>query len=35
LHRNAIEYAIDDLKGIYPFVCMHRILMEDGHNPLI
>jgi len=33
LHRKAIGYTIDNLNGIHPFVCMHHILMEDGHNP--
>jgi len=34
-HRKVIEYTLDDLKGIYPSMCMHRILMEDDHNPSI
>ena len=34
-HRKAIGYTLDDLKGIHPFVCMHRILMEDDHKPTI
>jgi len=31
----AIEYTLDDLKGIHPSMCMHRILMEDDHKPSI
>ena len=34
-HRKAIRYTLDDLKGIHPFVCMHRILMKDDHKPTI
>ena len=34
-HRNAIGYSIDDLKGIAPSMCMHRIYMEDDHKPTI
>jgi len=33
--HKAIGYALDDLKGIHPSVCMHRIIMEDDHRPLI
>jgi len=35
LHHKATIYALDDLKGIHPSVCMHRILMEDDHKPSI
>ena len=28
-HRSAISYSINDLKGISPKLCMHRILLED------
>ena len=34
-HRKAIGYTMYDLKGIHPSLCMHRILMEDDHNPSI
>jgi len=34
-HRKAIRYTLNDLKGIHPFVCMHRILMEYDHKPTI
>ena len=33
--RKAIGYTLDDLKGIHPSLCMHRILMEDDHKPSI
>ena len=29
-HRKAIGYCINDLPGISPSLCMHRILMEDN-----
>jgi hypothetical protein len=35
VHRKVIGYTIDDIKGISPSVCMHRILMEDDHKPSI
>ena len=34
-HKNAIGWSLADLKGIHPFMCMHRILLEDGHKPLV
>ena len=34
-HKNAIGYSINDLKGISPNVCMHRILLEDHAKPYI
>jgi len=34
-HRKVIGYTLDDLKGIHPSVCMHYILMEDDHKPII
>ena len=34
-HKNAIGYSINDLKGIGPNVCMHRILLEDHAKPSI
>ena len=34
-HKNAIGYSINDLKGISPNVCMHRILLEDHAKPSI
>ena len=35
LHRKVIGYTIDDIKGINPSICMHRILLEDGYKPCI
>ena len=34
-HKNVIEWSLADLNGIYPSMCMHRILLEDGHKPSI
>ena len=35
MHRKVIGYTIDDIKGINPSFCMHRILMEVDHKPSI
>ncbi|CAM8886387.1 unnamed protein product [Rhodiola kirilowii] len=32
-HKGAIGYSIDDLKGISPSLCMHRINLEDDSVP--
>ena len=32
-HKNALGMSLTDLKGIRPSMCMHRILLEDGHKP--
>ena len=34
-NRKAIGYTLDDLNGIHPSVCMHRIIIEDDHKPTI
>nr|ACY01934.1 hypothetical protein [Beta vulgaris] len=34
-HKKAIGYNIDDLKGISPDFCMHKIHLEDDHRPSI
>jgi hypothetical protein len=34
-YKNAIGWAIEDLKGISPTVCMHKILMEEDHKPVV
>ena len=34
-HRDAIRWSLADLKGIRPSMCMHRILLEDGHKPSV
>ncbi|XP_056688625.1 uncharacterized protein [Spinacia oleracea] len=35
MHKKAIGYSIDDLKGISPDFCMHRINLEADHRPRI
>ena len=32
-HKDALGWSLADLKGIRPSMCMHRILLEDGHKP--
>ena len=34
-HKNALGWSLADLKWIRPSMCMHRILMEDGHKPSV
>ncbi|XP_073224441.1 uncharacterized protein [Cicer arietinum] len=34
-HKGAIGWSIDDLKGISLTFCMHKILMEDNHKPVV
>ena len=34
-HKNAIKWSLADIKGIRPSMCMHRILLEDGHKPSV
>ena len=29
-YKEAISWSIEDLKGISPFICMHKILLEDN-----
>ena len=29
-YKEAIAWSIEDLKGISPFICMHKILLEDN-----
>ena len=31
-HKNVIRRSLANLKGIRPSMCMHRILLKDGHN---
>ena len=37
LERNleAFAWSIEDIKGIGPSICMHKILMEENHAPSI
>ncbi|CAM8900390.1 unnamed protein product [Rhodiola kirilowii] len=32
-HRTALDYTIDDIKGISPDMCMHRIHLEGDAKP--
>ena len=34
-HKDALGWSLADLKGIRPSMCMHRILLENGHKPLM
>ena len=34
VHKKAIGWTIDDLVGVPPSYCTHRILMEEGHKPV-
>ena len=31
-HKNAIGWTIDDIKGISPSFCMHKIFIEEGEK---
>ena len=34
-HRPAIGYSLDDLKGISPDLCMHKINLEEDGKPVV
>ena len=34
-HKDALGWCLTNLKGILPSMCMHRILLEDGHKPSV
>ena len=34
-YKGLIGYSINDLKGLSPTICMHRILLEDDTKPTI
>lgn len=34
-YKIIIGWTIGDLKGINPTICMHKILMEDDHKPVV
>jgi hypothetical protein len=34
-HRKVIGYSINDLKGLSPAFCTHRIPMEDQCKPIV
>jgi hypothetical protein len=35
VHRPATGYSIDDLKGISPALCMHKINLEEDAKPVV
>ena len=34
-HKDVLGWSLADLKGIRPSMCMHCILLEDGHKPSV
>ena len=32
-YKDAIGYSIDDIKGLSPSFCIHRIFLDEGHRP--
>ena len=34
-HQEAIAWSVEDLKGINPSICMHKILMEEKAKTLV
>ena len=34
-HKDVLGWSLAYLKGIRPSMCMHRILLEDGHKPSV
>ena len=34
-HRAAIGYTLDDLKGISPTICPHKIKLEKDAKPVV
>ena len=34
-YEEAIAWSIEDLKGINPYICMHKILLEDNAKSFI
>ena len=34
-HKDATGWSLTYLKGIRPFMCMHQILLDDGHKPSV
>ena len=34
-HKEAIAWLVEDLKGINPLICMHKILMEENAKTFI
>ena len=34
-HKESIAWSIEDLKGIIPSICMHKILLEESARPTV
>ena len=34
-HKDALGLSLVDIKRIHLSICMHQILLEDGHKPLV
>ena len=34
-HKESIAWSIEDLKGISPSICMHKILIEESARPTV
>ncbi|XP_016192322.1 uncharacterized protein LOC107633197 [Arachis ipaensis] len=34
-HKDVLGWTIDDLKGISPTICMHKILLEENFKPVV
>ncbi|XP_057719688.1 uncharacterized protein LOC130934115 [Arachis stenosperma] len=34
-HKTALGWKIDDIKGISPAICMHKILLEEDSRPVV
>ncbi|WKA10697.1 hypothetical protein VitviT2T_028257 [Vitis vinifera] len=34
-HKKTIGWTIDDIKGISPSICMHKILFEESYKPTV
>ena len=34
-HKDELGWSLADLKRIRPSMCMHQILLEDGHKPTV
>ena len=34
-HKDALGWSLAYLKGIRPSMCMHQIMLEDGHKPSV
>ena len=34
-HKDVLGWSFSDLKGIRSSMCMHQIMLEDGHKPSV